>query len=330
MNKQTIPIVTAAMAMPFYDALLHQKFDPEPVLKSVGITIETLIKENSFISAQNWYDFAAASADLLDEPCLGYHIGTTAALKSLPNMRVLELPHATLGELLTALVIDVGRFSTLATYVLSTDGTSASLATQRVFVPSSPPAQIDGYFAGFMVRIMRLCSGSRWEPEDLTVQVCDPDAIPVGELPPSSIIAKDTQGACFSFPALWLLQRTDGALRQSKLEEISTSTNYVDTFRLMLDLHLDLPGLTLQRFAGLTGRSASSIKRSLAKHGTTYQTELDARRTSRAIFILESSNTEIQKIGAQLGYPSQPSFTRAFLRWTGIRPSECRRRSRLN
>ncbi|SMP00709.1 AraC-type DNA-binding protein [Shimia sagamensis] len=108
----------------------------------------------------------------------------------------------------------------------------------------------------------------------------------------------------------------------------SSNTDYVDTFRLTLDMYLDRPGFTLQRFASLTGRSASSIKRALAKHGTTYQTELDARRKSRAIFLLESSDAEIQKIGTQLGYPSQPSFTRAFLRWTGMRPSECRRQSR--
>ncbi|WP_283423918.1 AraC family transcriptional regulator ligand-binding domain-containing protein [Shimia sagamensis] len=179
------------MANPFRDALLRKRIDPEPVLKSVGLSTNTLAKENGFISAQSWYDFAAASADRLDDPCLGYNIGATAGLNTLPNMRVLELPYATLGELLTALVIDVGRFSTLATYLLSTDGTRANLTTQRTFIPASPPAQIDGYFTGFMIRIMRLCTGSKWHPEDLKVQVCNPEAIPVGELPAGSILAKD-------------------------------------------------------------------------------------------------------------------------------------------
>lgn len=328
MPAQEIPIVTAAMAAPFQDAMLRGNIDPKPVLKSVGLSTEVLSKKDGFITAQNWYDFADAAANKLGDPCLGYNIGATAALKSLPNMRVLELPHATLGELLTALVIDVGRFSNLANYLLSTDGTEASLTTQRVFTPNNTPSQIDGYFAGFMIRILRLCSGSRWEAEKLLIRVCDPDAIPAGELPARSITKSDNQGACFKFPAIWMLQRTDGMLRQSQLDEVELGGNYLDSFRLILDLHLDQSSLTLNKFAFLTGRSASSVKRSLAKFGTTYQTELDARRTSRAIFLLQSSETEIGTIGMQLGYPSQPSFTRAFLRWTGMRPSECRRNGR--
>lgn len=325
MNRASIPIVTYALARPFAQALERQHHPVEPVIQSVGLDPEMRMDDDVFIAAQNWYDFADAAAAALSDPCLGYSIGSEAALDTLPNLQVLELANATLGELLTALVIDVQRFSTIARYSLSTDGIHASLTTQRTFRPRTPPAQIDGYFAGFMVRILTLCTGNRWTPSDFEIRVCDPTALPVQVQKTCQVMRIGTEGASFRFPAQWMLLRTDGVVRQARLTEIRANVDFVDTFRTMLDLHLDRQGLSLALFASLTGQSKATLKRRLHSHGTTYQTELDKRRAARAAFLLQATSMPTAEIGARVGYPDPPSFSRAFRRWMSATPAQFRR-----
>lgn len=166
-----MPVVTYAFSRPYCEELERQHVDVEPVLRAVGLQPDKLDDDATYIPAQAWYDLTDRVAEVLNEQTLGYRIGSEAAIDTLPNLRVLELQHATLGELLTALVIDVRSFSTIASYTLSTDGEIASLVTKRNFNPKTPPAQIDGYFAGFMVRILALCLGDQWAPEELKIGV---------------------------------------------------------------------------------------------------------------------------------------------------------------
>ena len=44
--------------------------------------------------------------------------------------------------------------------------------------------------------------------------------------------------------------------------------------------------------------------------------------------LLENPNLEIRQIASALGYSDPPSFTRAFLRWTGEPPSAARQKLR--
>lgn len=325
MQPTTIPIVTFVLARPFARELVRANQSLEKVLLSVDLDPEKQMEDDVFIPAQKWYDFADAVARQMKDEHLGYRIGAGAALETLPNLKVLELPHATLGELLTALVIDVHRFSTIATYVLSTDGVHAKLETTRTFKPCSPPSQIDGYFAGFMVRILSLCAGPRWAPQELEISVCDTSAIPAEVQNSCHVRTGGLEGASFRFPAQWMLQRTDGVVRQTMPAGSETTHSFLDAFRAMLDLHLDRQGLSLAVFSALNGQSASTLKRRLNSHGTTYQIELDQRRSTRAIFLLQATTLPAAEIGHKVGYPDPPSFGRAFKRWTGVTPAQYRK-----
>lgn len=328
MRNPSIPIVTYALVRPFAAELQRRGIDPDPVLHQVGLEPEAMGDEDVFISAQNWYDFSGAAAQAADDPQLGYRIGAGAALQSLPNLRVLEFQHATLGELLTALVIDVQRFSTIARYNLCMDGTSASLDTSRNFVPRSPPSQIDGYFAGFMVRLLSLCTGPGWSPGDLTIHVCNPGALPDRTTRECRVFRGGLEGARFRFPAVWLLRRTDGLARQPGLKRTRTSADFMESFRAMLDLHLEKQGLTVAVFAAYAGQSASTLKRRLRRNGTSFRAELDNCRAARARFLLEASDETVGEIGARVGYPDPPSFSRVFQRWTAATPVEFRKRQK--
>lgn len=67
-----------------------------------------------------------------------------------------------------------------------------------------------------------------------------------------------------------------------------------------------------------------TLKRHLREHGATFQALLDEARRRDALHLLGNPNLEIRQIAAALGYSDPPSFTRAFQRWTGERPSTVR------
>ena len=328
MPKPPLPMVTFALARPFASELERRNLDYKPLLRQVGLEPSNLFDDDVFIGAQSWYDFASLAAQKANNTELGYQIGANHAVDTLPNLKVLELPMATLGELLTALVIDVQRFSTIAKYRLETDGARARLSTERSFLPARPPSQIDGYFAGFMVRILSMCSGDRWQPDALSFRVCDVAAIPERIRADCRVGVGELSGASFEFPAVWLLHRTDGMSRQNNLSEERASDEFIDSFRALLDLNLSHQSLSLARFAKLTSQSEHVLKRRLRAAGTTYQTELDKRRASLARLLLQSTNENVAQIGERLGYPDPPSFNRAFKRWTSQSPLVFRREHR--
>lgn len=324
MKATHVPLVVAGMVGPFVSAIESAGKNPDPLLEKLGLSKEDLERGDKYIPGQVWYDSCEAAAALLNDPHLGYNIGAQAALDRLPNLDILRLPHATLGELLNALVIDASRITSLASYKVGTDGTTAWLETRRRFRPVGTPAQIDGYFAGFMQRILRMCTGPAWQVSRVSITISDPSAIPKQELPGAIYRDVELLGAQFAFPAVWLLQRTDGAMRQTLHVRGSESVVEIDAIRTLLERHLDQPGLTLRRFAELTGASPDRLKRLLVANGTSYAKERDQLRATRARMLLATSSTDISQIGTLVGHPDAPGFSRSFRRWTGETPRNWR------
>jgi AraC-like DNA-binding protein len=72
-----------------------------------------------------------------------------------------------------------------------------------------------------------------------------------------------------------------------------------------------------------------TLRRRLTDEGTSYRELIAQARRSRAEQLL-AGTASIETIAEQLGYAETASFTHAFTRWTGLRPSEFRRHLRTN
>ena len=84
----------------------------------------------------------------------------------------------------------------------------------------------------------------------------------------------------------------------------------------------------IEKIAGAVNMSVRTFQRRLAEAGRTYKMLLDEVRFAEARRALASSNEPLKAISFGLGFAEQASFTRAFRRWTGLAPSEYRRRQR--
>lgn len=83
---------------------------------------------------------------------------------------------------------------------------------------------------------------------------------------------------------------------------------------------------SLERLAGLTGHSPSTLRRRLAEEGVSIRLLREQAQKGVAIEALGVRGRSIDEIAARAGFRDGNSFRAAFLRWTGEPPSLFRRR----
>jgi AraC-like DNA-binding protein len=323
--NKTVPVIIASMAKPFADALKLNGRDPSPLLKSFDINANWFVDEKAYIPAQVWYDFAEAAADQLNDGCLGFRIGYEADLNQLPNLKPIQFDNVALGEIITALIIDSRRLLTLSNYNLSIGSHVAQINSTRTFSPTSPPNQIDGYFAGFIYRIFRIYISKPWKREDLLITVCEPSAIPADVHNVSIIQKGDLTGANFRFPTDWLLAHLNSASPNAQTGKNPLQKDFLKRLRSIMGLRLFDPNLSIDWIASQTSQSTRQLQSQLSKLGTNYTSELRFLRTEAACRILSEHDVEIAAVGEAVGIPTASVFSRAFKLWTGLSPRQYRK-----
>ncbi len=73
--------------------------------------------------------------------------------------------------------------------------------------------------------------------------------------------------------------------------------------------------------------SRHTLHRRLREEGTTFAALYDAARHRAADTLLRTSGLPVAVVASRLGYSEPAAFSRAYLRWTGVRPSAAARRA---
>ena len=84
----------------------------------------------------------------------------------------------------------------------------------------------------------------------------------------------------------------------------------------------DWPGL--QAMAAALAMAPSSFRRRLDSEGTTFQAIKNGLRRDMAINALRHDGVSVTQLALDLGFTEASAFHRAFVKWTGMRPSDYR------
>jgi AraC-like DNA-binding protein len=82
---------------------------------------------------------------------------------------------------------------------------------------------------------------------------------------------------------------------------------------------------SLEEVAAALHQSPRTLKRRLAEEGVSFSALREVELRERAITLVRTSEASYSDIAARLGYSDVTSFERAFRRWVGSTPAECRR-----
>jgi AraC-like DNA-binding protein len=100
----------------------------------------------------------------------------------------------------------------------------------------------------------------------------------------------------------------------------------VDRARKLIRDELSGGDASLDRLAAKLGMSGRTLQRKLREHGTSHQELLDEMRSELAMRYLREPEMAICEVAYLLGFSESSALHRAFKRWTGMTPSEFRRR----
>lgn len=118
------------------------------------------------------------------------------------------------------------------------------------------------------------------------------------------------------------LERPLAALKQSMEGDIFTRV------RAFIRTNMSSPQCSIEECASALGSSVRTLQKRLARMDASFSSVLEAEKQEVAKTALAHSGISLDELAFQLGYAEQTTFGRAFRRWTGMSPGECRRQAR--
>jgi AraC-like DNA-binding protein len=179
---------------------------------------------------------------------------------------------------------------------------------------------------GICLRFLQWFCGKQWKPEEVHLSGRKPqDARPFRDFFGAPIRFSATNNAIL-FSSDWLkrpVAREQRRLDSNRLE--IAAAPFSELVRRGVAMNLGFGSFGAKDIARQLSVSPRQLFRRLRVEGTTCQKIVDDVKFSRARHLLGAGDAPITEIAFALGYPDQSSFTRAFVRWSGMPPREWRK-----
>ena len=326
-----LPLVRLGLILPFIEQLDSLAVDADVVLMSNGLMRETVHDPNVFVPSIVIHRFLEDAARAAGQPHFGVVVGELLDLAGWPPFVDAVSRATTLGEFLIRFIRSAKDEATSARHSLKVDAMFSCFRETRTSEQQISPAQNDAFTAAYILGILRRGAGPCWDPKQVLLQVCDPEALPVRYLG-VHVASGDRMGMMVRFPTSWLFQAID---RQALIPESSTSEQrlhipvaFLDALKQTLALHLQDADLSVDRVARYSGLSRQVLQRRLQASGTTLRAELAEVKKLRATELLSETKLSVVQVAAAVGFSNSTSFARAFKSWTGASPRDYRKNRR--
>jgi AraC-like DNA-binding protein len=326
-KESGLPLVRLNLIQPFLVELQQQGINPAGVLGSFDLSISAVASKDVFVPANVVYGIIEEFARVADDPHLGVRLGERLDISAWSPFVEAATTAATIAELLLLTAINASKDASSVSLNLETAGGRTSFQVKRLARSKLLPAQVDGFWIGILVSILRRAAGESWEPVSVIVKVCDTRALP-DDYFGIRITSGGHNGPSISFPSGWLFlpfahsTLAWGARAQST--EIP-ATSITDSIRQTLLPHIAEQGLDATRAADLCGMGKRTLQKRLQEADTTISNVIGELRCDQAISRLLKSNHRVADIAVGVGYPDPAVFSRAFKNWTGLSPQQYRK-----
>jgi len=307
----------------------------EPLLSSVGLTIDQINDPEHRITVRDQIAFLEAAAEALNDDFLGVTLAEEFDLRDLGLLYYVMASSDTLGGAFRR----VSRYSRITNEAIVFEYREAHEPALRLTysgIPRHADRQQIEFCIVAMVRISRALSGRQVFPKRVSMSHVRSKGISKFARSLGKEIEFGSNVDEIGFPADsadWAVVGADSRLNKILLktceESLSGRKSRLGTFRTTVEnaiapllphgqAHVDV-------IAKKLGTSERTLLRRLAEEGTTFSDILQQIKTSLAIRYLEEADMPISRIAWLLGFEETSSFSHAFRRWTGNSPREFRR-----
>jgi AraC-like DNA-binding protein len=187
------------------------------------------------------------------------------------------------------------------------------------------------YLLLWMLKIVRLVDRSWCPTEICCMSKSNPDRVnAMAALTPRPRFDQCYTG--FPIPASMLPLSYTGSepvnIDERDLWSTAPSDSFAGATKQLVKAYAADGWLTVNQASDASGVGLRTLQRRLSAEGTTYLEVLEDARAEIATELLENTDAPLSEIATKLGYSNQSNFTRAFLRWASVLPSEFRARRR--
>src|SRR5271166_2020619 len=314
-------------------ALLRESgIAPAVVFPQAQVDPRLLDDADNVIAYRDLGRLLAISATATGCPHLGLRIGERCGIAELGPVGLLAARAPDVGTALRDFVRYMAVFDRAAVVSLAVEGETA-IFHYIIVEPDIPAAeQIREGSVAIMVRVLRDLCGAYWTPES----VMFPHRAR-GSLQPyrnyfRAPVHFGTGMAGIVFPARWLSQRVfsaDRTLRRALQAQIVDGSAerdrlFADRVRHQIQVSLPQGQADEAAIARSLGIGRSTLRRQLAREGTSFRTIMQEIHYEAAKYLIRESDLVFAEVATALGYAELSVFTRAFRRWSGVTPSAWR------
>jgi AraC-like DNA-binding protein len=326
-----MPLIRLSLINPFIAELDRRRINSSALLREVGFPVERPVSNEMFVATNSVYRFIERAAEAADDPYLGARVGYRLDPKSLPQYSLASEEALTVGDLLIRIAINSEHHNTSVKMGLNIDSKWSVFNFVRVFRPDVDASQIDAYYVGVLVNVLKTTLQSVWNPRQVIANLHNPEAIPP-EFERLGLSQGDRHRVSVTFPSNWLFEWVDPSARAvdgAAARELSAPpSTLVDSLKAALKPHIHETDLTVERSANICGFEKRRLSRKLKTKGTTMAKLIADIREERAASELAETDRKIGEIAHLVGFKDPAVFSRAFKNWTGQSPKEYRRSHR--
>lgn len=326
-TKSGLPLVRLNLIRPFVTEIERRDIDSASTLAKFDLSSELVANPDVFVPARVVYGIIEGFAGIADDPHLGVGLGEALDISAWSPFAEAARTASNTAELLLACAVNAGKDASSASLILETSGTRTRFHVRRLASTEVQPAQVDAFWIGMLVAILRKATGSNWEPSEVLARVCDTRALPA-DYHGIRIAEGGVDGPSVTFPSSWLFlpfhRPTSGKLAVNTASAVP-ARSFAETVRQTLRPHVAEQDLGVARAAELCGMSKRTLQKRLQKERLTLSDVIAELRRDRASRDLAGTDCSVSDIASRVGYTDATVFSRAFKRWTGMSPRQYRK-----
>lgn len=313
------------------NAFRNEGLPSEALLAGSGISLADLSRADTRITTNQEMQVCANAVALKHD--IGLELGRNMHVSSYGMLGYALLTSATLGDALRLALRYPALLGTLFELTLEDDGEHIWLSASD-YRENPALAVFNAEFC--MVSLRVICNdllGHALPLRATRFEHSAPDYQAAYEALFESPVRFDSIDNAFAFGRHWLAQPlplADPITHHAMAErcrrqntEFTGRQAWLGRIRLSLAAQLDAPP-GLEGLAEQMNCSARTLRRHLKDLGCSYQELLDELRFERAKQLLGEDTLPIYQIAEMLGFSETASFRHAFVRWSGVAPSQFR------
>jgi AraC-like DNA-binding protein len=190
--------------------------------------------------------------------------------------------------------------------------------------------QMELYRITSMIQLVQLATSTQWRPESIRLLMPGTETVDA-----CSILAKSK--ISFSQPISAIsIQRNllqlpvhiviPGRIKTDR-NKAGLHTDFSNSIRQIINTYTLTKNISIEEVANIADMSVRSLQRRLTDSGLKFNDLLNQAKYRHAKQKLQNYQLPMTEIAKSLGYSDPAHFTRAFRRWSGLSPTDFRKRS---